>query len=62
MSTGQSSPKPAGLSQMNLNAAGIDVGPTSHYVAVFADRAERPVQEFEAFTTDLYRLAGQAVL
>ena len=31
MSTGQSSAKPAGLSQLNLNAAGIDVGSTSHY-------------------------------
>ena len=57
MSTCKSSAKPAGLSQLNLNAAGIDVGATSHYVAVPADRAEQPVQEFEAFTTDLYRLA-----
>ena len=37
--------------------AGIDVGATSHYVAVPADRTEQPVQEFEAFTADLYRLA-----
>ena len=57
MSTGQSSAKPAGLSQLNLNAAGIDVGATSHFVAVPAGRAEQPVQEFEAFTADLYRLA-----
>ena len=57
MSTGQSSAKPAGLSQLNLNAAGIDVGSTSHYVAVPADRTEQPVQGFEAFTADLYRLA-----
>ena len=48
---------PAELSQVNLNAAGIDVGATSHYVAVPADRAEPPVQEFAAFTADLYRLA-----
>ena len=48
---------PAGLSQVNLNAAGIDVGATSHYVAVPADRAEPPVREYEAFTADLYRLA-----
>ena len=48
---------PGGLSQLNLNAAGIDVGATSHFVAVPADRAEQPVQEFEAFTADLYRLA-----
>ena len=53
----QSSAKPAGLPQLNLNAAGIDVGATSHFVAVPADRAEPPVQEFEAFTADLYRLA-----
>ena len=37
MSTGQSSAKPAGLSQLNLNAAGIDVGATSHFVAVPAN-------------------------
>ena len=48
---------PAGLSQVNLNAAGIDVGAASHFVAVSADRAELPVQEFAAFTADLYRLA-----
>ena len=57
MSGRQNSAKPAGLSQLNLNAAGIDVGATSHYVAVPADRAEPPVQEFKAFTADLYRLA-----
>ena len=48
---------PAQLSQVNLDAAGIDVGATGHFVAVPADRAEQPVQEFEAFTADLYRLA-----
>ena len=48
---------PAGLSQVNLNAAGIDVGASSHFVAVPADRADRPVREFGAFTADLYRLA-----
>ena len=47
---------PAGLSQVNLNAAGIDVGASSHFVAVPVDRAERSVREFEAFTADLYRL------
>ena len=34
------------------------MGATSHFVAVPADRSEQPVQEFEAFTTDLYRLAN----
>ena len=57
MSRGKSGAEPAGLSQLNLNAAGIDVGATSHFVAVPADRAEQPVQEFEAFTADLYRLS-----
>ena len=41
----ESRAKPEGLSQLNLNAAGIDVGATSHYVAVPADRAEQPVRE-----------------
>ena len=36
---------PAQLSQVNPNAAGIDVGATSHFVAVPADRAEQPVLE-----------------
>ena len=57
MSRGKSGAEPAGLSHLNLNAAGIDVGATSHFVAVPADRAEQPVREFEAFTADLYRLA-----
>ena len=48
---------PAELSQVNLNAAGIDVGASSHFVAVSAGRAEPPVREFAAFTADLYRLA-----
>ena len=48
---------PAELSRVNLNAAGIDVGASSHFVAVPADRWEQPVREFEAFTADLYRLA-----
>ena len=57
MSIGKSGAEPAGLAQLNLNAAGIDVGATSHFVAVPADRTEQPVREFEAFTADLYRLA-----
>ena len=69
MTTRQRSAKPAGktgggperlpaqLSQVNLNAGGIDVGATSHFVAVPADRAEPQVREFAGFTADLYRLA-----
>ena len=56
-SRGKRSGEPAGLSLLNLNAAGIDVGASSHFVAVPADLTEQPVREFEAFTADLYRLA-----
>ena len=45
------------MSQLNLNAAGIDVGASSHFVAVPHDRAEHPVREFGAYTVDLYHLA-----
>ncbi len=48
---------PEALSQVNLNAAGIDVGASSHFVAVSEARSERPVREFEAYTSELYRLA-----
>src|SRR5499426_2085660 len=47
----------AQLEQLNLNAAGIDVGATEHWVAVPRDRDEQPVQRFGAFTADLYALA-----
>lgn len=47
----------AQLEQLNLNAAGIDVGATEHWVAVPADRDAQPVQRFGAFTADLYALA-----
>lgn len=47
----------SGLSQINVDAAGIDVGAQSHFVAVPGDRDEQRVREFGAFTGDLYRLA-----
>jgi transposase len=46
-----------GLRQVNPNAAGIDVGAASHYVAVPEGRDDQPIREFKAFTGDLYRLA-----
>src|SRR6516162_9509172 len=52
-SRGRSAP----FEQMNLNAAGIDVGATEHWVAVPEDRDEEPVRRFGAFTADLYVLA-----
>jgi transposase len=48
----------AQLEQLNLNAAGIDVGATEHWVAVPADRDAQPVRRFGAFTADLYALAA----
>jgi hypothetical protein len=48
----------AQLEQLNLNAAGIDVGATEHWVVVPADRDAQPVQRFGAFTADLYALAA----
>ena len=48
---------PAELSRVNLNAAGIDVGASSHFVAAPADRSDQPVREFAAYTAELYRLA-----
>jgi transposase len=48
---------PGTLAQLNANAAGIDIGSGSHFVAVPADRDPEPVREFRAFTADLHRLA-----
>ena len=51
------SPAPA-LSLAYPNACGIDIGSTSHFVAVPADRDDDPVREFRAFTADLHSLVG----
>lgn len=48
---------PKNLQHLNLNAAGIDIGSKSHFVAVPAGADDTPVREFECFTADLYRLA-----
>ena len=45
------------LSQINLNAAGIDVGSDSHFVAVPQGRDEIAIREFKSFTEDLYQLS-----
>ena len=46
-----------GLAVMHPNAAGIDVGNSSHFVAVRPDRDPDPVRRFDCFTADLHRLA-----
>ena len=51
------SPDP-GLQVVHPDAAGIDVGSKSHFVAVPAGRDEQPVQEFGSWTSDLKRLAA----
>lgn len=45
------------LKPIKPNAAGIDIGSSSHFVAVPADRDDEPVREFSAFTSGLHALA-----
>ena len=45
------------LRKIHLNAAGIDIGSASHWVAVPDDRDDQPVREFTSFTHDLTALA-----
>jgi transposase len=45
------------LERIQPDAAGIDCGQNSHFVAVPSDRDPQPVREFRTFTADLHRLA-----
>ena len=45
------------LNTLEPNAAGIDIGSSSHFVAVPSDRDDKPVREFSAFTSGLHALA-----
>lgn len=45
------------LQQINLNAAGIDIGAEEIFVALPPDRDEQSVRSFATFTVDLHRLA-----
>ena len=45
------------LTVMHPNAAGIDIGSASHYVAISPDRDEDAVREFGCFTEDLEAMA-----
>ncbi len=42
----------------HYNAAGIDIGSASHWVAVPSGRADDPVREFQSFTSALAALAN----
>jgi transposase len=46
-----------GLTIFHPDAAGIDVGNSTHYVAVRPDRDPDSVRRFDCFTADLHRLA-----
>jgi transposase len=45
------------LDVVHPNAAGVDIGNESHYVAVPPDRDAEPVRQFACFTEDLQRMA-----
>jgi transposase len=45
------------LEQINLNAAGLDIGDKEIYVAVPKEKDRESVRVFRTFTTDLYALA-----
>ena len=47
----------AAITLTHPNAAGIDIGSASHFVAVPPNRDDEPVREFRSFTADLQRLA-----
>lgn len=49
------------LPVINPDAAGIDIGPTFHVVAVSPARCDEPVQTFQAFTADIHRMADWLV-
>lgn len=49
---------PKHLEQINLWAAGIDIGANSHFVAVPEGSSETTVREFKTFTSDLHALAA----
>jgi hypothetical protein len=49
------------LEQINLYAAGVDIGSESHYVAVPEGLDDKPVRCFPCFTGDLERLADWLV-
>jgi transposase len=48
---------PSSLKQVNLNAAGIDIGAQEHFVCVPEGRSARQVRSFGTYTSDLERLA-----
>lgn len=44
------------MKQINLNAAGIDIGSSEHFVAVPKGRSSESVRSFSSFTEDLHEM------
>ena len=61
MSQDRTRSKPTGLPIVHPFAAGIDIGSRFHVVAVSPDLCNEPVQTFQAFTSDLQRMADWLV-
>ena len=61
MSKERSRSKPSGLPIIHPFAAGIDIGSRFHVAAVSPDLCDEPVQTFQAFTSDLERMANWLV-
>ena len=49
------------LKEVNLYAAGIDIGSTEHFVAVPEELDDKPIRSFSSFTRDLNSLADWLV-
>ena len=62
MSDKRKQTKPAGLPIVHDRAAGIDIGSRFHVVAVSPELSEEPVQTFQAFTSDLQRMADWLIV
>jgi len=48
----------SGLEVVHPNAAGIDIGNESHFVAIPPDRDTTPIREFGSWTADLHEMAS----
>jgi transposase len=61
MTNERSRSKPSGLPIIHPFASGIDIGSRFHVAAVSPDLCDEPVQTFQAFTSDLERMANWLV-
>ncbi len=61
MEEGMTVRKRMALELAHPNAAGVDIGSASHFIAVSPDRDDEPVREFKTFTADLEQSADWLV-